>query len=80
MAIAQYDKDKAEQRIHIIEEIKELINSEKCPINKETGEKNLSEIAVLTAKNDELSEYAQLLYANNIPYDIKKGKNNGRIV
>ena len=68
-------RDTLEERIDIIEQIKNLINSPDCPIDKETGEKKLSEIAILARKNDELDEYAKLLQAANIHYETKNGKN-----
>ncbi len=68
-------RDTLQEKVHITEEIKNLINSPDCPIDKNTGEKNLSEIAILARTNDELEEYAKLLEASNIPCETKKGKN-----
>ena len=58
----------------IVDEIEELIKSEDCPKDKE-GNKKFSEIAILTKTNRELDEFAQLLEARNIPYELKEGKN-----
>jgi DNA helicase-2/ATP-dependent DNA helicase PcrA len=54
---------------YIVDEIEKLINSSECP--QKDGEKNLSSIAILTRKNDELAEYAELLKGKNIRYQIK---------
>lgn len=68
-------RDALQEKVHIIEEIKELINSPNCPRDKRTGEKKLSEIAILTRTNDELTQYGNLLQSANIPYETAKGKN-----
>ena len=68
-------RDILQERINITQEIKNLINSPSCPKNKETNEKDLSEIAILTRTNEELEEYAKLLQNLNIPYETAKGKN-----
>jgi len=58
----------------IADEIENLVNSEFCPKNKDTGEKMLSEIAVLTRSNAELASFAELLKARSIPFELKDGK------
>ncbi len=68
-------RDTLEERIDVVEQIKELISSSYCPVDKKTGDKNLSEIAILAKTNDELEEYSKLLQAANIPYETKNGKN-----
>ncbi len=68
-------RDSLEEKIDIVDKIKELINSTDCPIDKNTKEKKLSEIAILANKHDELEEYAKLLQAENIPYETANGKN-----
>lgn len=67
--------DEEQQANDIVKEIDELINSAECPINKDTKEKDLSEIAILSTSNDELAYYAELLHNRNIPYELKEGKN-----
>lgn len=66
--------DEEQQASDIVKEIDELINSDNCPINKETLEKDCSEIAILATSNDELAYYAELLHNRNIPYELKEGK------
>ena len=56
----------------IVSKIEELINSNDCPVSN--GEKDLSKIAVLTRDNAELNEFAKLLEAKNIQYQIKANK------
>ena len=58
----------------IIEEIENIINSDRCPINTKTGEKDLSKIAILARENVQLAEFAKLLEAKNIQYQIKVSK------
>ena len=57
----------------IISDIEKLIKSGECPKNKE-GEKDLSKIAILTRENIELSNFAKLLEAKNIQYQVKTNK------
>ena len=57
----------------IVEDIKTLINSDKCPID-DNDEKKLSSIALLFRKHDEIKPYIQLFKANDIPFQIKQGK------
>lgn len=57
----------------IVEEIEKLVNSAECPLN-ENGEKDLSEIAILTRSNDELTQFAEMLKERNIPSELKDGK------
>lgn len=58
----------------IVNEIETLINSDKCPVN-DMGEKDLSQIAILTKNNSELSTFAEILKEHNIPSELKEGKN-----
>lgn len=67
--------DEVQQASDIVKEIDELIKSDECPVNKETKEKDYSQIAILSTSNDELSYYAELLHNRNIPYELKKGRN-----
>ncbi len=57
----------------IVDEIEKLINSPECPTD-ENGEKKLSEIAVLTRNNEELSTFAEMLKEKNIPSELKEGR------
>lgn len=57
----------------IIDNIEHIINSDKLPLNKD-GEKDLSKIAILTRENNELSNFASLLEAKNIQYQVKESK------
>lgn len=59
----------------IVEEIEELIKSDNCPKDKNTGKKLLSEIAILAKSNSELASFAELLKARDIPFELKDGKN-----
>ncbi len=56
-----------------VEEIEKIINAPYAPKN-EDGEVDLSQIAVLAQKNDELKVFADLLKAKNIPFQIKSNK------
>ena len=67
--------DEVQQANNIVKEIYELIKSSSCPIDKETKEKDYSQIAILSTSNDELSYYAQMLHNRDIPYELKEGKN-----
>ena len=58
----------------IVAEIENLVNSDECPKDKD-GNKNLSQIAILTVSNGETYEFSQLLKLKNIPYELKEGKN-----
>ena len=58
----------------IADEIEKLINSSECPKNS-SGDKKLSEIAILAKSHAELATFAQLLKDRNIPYELKDGKN-----
>lgn len=58
---------------HIVEEITKLINSDDCPKNVK-GEKDLSKIAIIAKKRDELQTFAQMLYGKNIRCQIDEGK------
>ncbi|MBR5303550.1 MAG: ATP-dependent helicase [Candidatus Gastranaerophilales bacterium] len=66
--------DEVSQALDIVKEIDELINSSSCPIDKETKEKDYSQIAILSTSNDELAYYAEQLHNRNIPYELKDGK------
>lgn len=57
----------------IVEDIEKLINSQSAPKN-DSGEVDLSQIAILSRKNDELETFAELLKAKNIPFQIKSSK------
>lgn len=63
-----------QETIQIVDEIEKLINSDKCP-KDDDGNKDLSEIAILMSKNDELGTYAEMFKNRNIPYELKEGKN-----
>lgn len=63
----KFEKEQ-DERTFIIEQIKNLVNSQTCP-------KKLSEIAILTKTNDELKKYERFLKANGIPVEITGGKN-----
>ncbi len=67
--------DEEQQANDILNEIEELINSPDCPVNKETKEKDYSQIAILSTNKEEIAYYAQLLHDRNIPYEVKDGKN-----
>lgn len=62
-----FEKD-TDERKYIVNRIKELVNSDKCP-------EKLSEIAILTKTNEELKNYEVYLKANGIPVEITGGKN-----
>ena len=66
--------DEVSQALDIVKEIDELINSSNCPIDKDTKEKDYSQIAILSTSNDELAYYAEQLHNRNIPYELKEGK------
>lgn len=57
----------------IVDEIEQIINSEDCPIDK-NGDKNLSEIAIITRSNEPLLTFAEMLKEKNIPSELKEGK------
>lgn len=57
-----------DERAYVVNRIKNLINSDKCP-------EKLSEIAILTRTNDELKQYEVYLKANGIHVEITGGKN-----
>ena len=66
--------DLKQENNFIIDSIENLIKSDVFPLNNE-GEKDLSKIAVLTRENNELEEFANLLEARNINFQIKESKN-----
>ena len=58
---------------YIVNDIKKLIESDKCPIDEKSGEKKLSEIAIISTKKSELREFEQLLKAKNIYCQLNEG-------
>jgi len=64
--------DTIQEQTEIVNEIEALINSTDCPTKD--NQKQLSQIAILTRSNFEAQEYAELLKARNIPYELKDGK------
>lgn len=66
--------DIMQEYTEIVEEIEQIINSDKCPKNKDTGEKAYYEIAILTRTNDEAQSFAEMLKLRNIPFELKEGK------
>ena len=65
--------DSLQEMNHIVEEIQNLVNSDSCP-KKENGEKDLSQIAIISKKRPELQSYAEMLKGKNIPFQIDEGK------
>lgn len=65
--------EKIQEMNHIIDEIKELVKSENCPKDKD-GNKDLSQIAIISKKRDELKQYMEYLRGENIPCQIDEGK------
>lgn len=57
---------------HIVDDIQNIINNN-CPTD-DNGENRLSQIAIISKKRTELSTFAELLEARNIPYQIDEGK------
>ncbi len=57
----------------IVKNIEDLIKSDRLPLNDEK-EKDLSKIAILTRDNQELQNFASLLEAKNIRYQLKASK------
>ena len=55
---------------YIVDDIENLIKTSEFPKNSK-GEPDLSSIAILTRKNNELEAYADLLRARNIKYQVK---------
>ncbi len=66
--------DNSQENNFIINKIEEIINSNDLPKNKE-DEYDLSQIAILARENNELTNFANLLEARNIKYQIKENKN-----
>jgi len=58
---------------HIVDEIDSLIKSDNFSVN-EKNQKDLSQIAIICKKRDELNKFAQMLKGKNIPFQIDKGK------
>ncbi len=67
-------KDINQENNFIINKIQSIINSNELPKNKD-NEYDLSKIAVLARENAELRNFAGLLEARNIKYQIKESKN-----
>ena len=65
--------DNKQENNFIIDNIEQIIKSDKLPLNKD-NKKDLSKIAILTRENSELSNFASLLEARNIQYQIKESK------
>lgn len=65
--------DIKQENNYIADTIEQIIQSDKCPVNK-NGAKDLSQIAILTRENNELNNFAKLLEAKNIQYQIKTSK------
>ncbi len=57
----------------IVNEIETLIKSDECPTD-DSGNKKLSEIAILTKDNNSLATFAEMLKERNIPAELKEGK------
>lgn len=62
-----------QEYLDIVDEIKNLIDSNDCPKN-EKGEKNLSQIAVISTSNEQLQIFADKFKDKNIPTELKEGK------
>ena len=58
---------------YIADDIEKLINSDSCPIDEKTGEKKLSEIAIISTKKSELKEFENRLKSKNIPCQLNEG-------
>ena len=52
---------------YIVDDIEKLVKSENCP-------QELSQIAIITKKRQELQTFGELLKAKNIPFQIDEGK------
>lgn len=65
--------EKSQELNYIVKEIENLISSRKVSLNN-NGDVDLSSIAVLTRNNDELIEFAELLFNKNIKYQLKTTK------
>lgn len=66
--------DLMQEYTEIADEIEKLVASDDCPTDDD-GNKKLSEIAILTRTNGELGEFAEMLKARNLPFELKDGKN-----
>lgn len=66
--------DIMQEYLEIVQEINELVHSDECPVSPDTGEKDYSQIAILTRTNEQAQKYAELLKLKNIPYELKEGK------
>ena len=58
---------------YIADNIKQLVESDLCPIDEKTGEKKLSEIAIISTKKSELRDFEQLLKSRNINCQLNEG-------
>ncbi len=67
-------KDIKQENNFIVDEIIRIKDSDELPLTK-NGERDLSQIAVLAVTNDELENFASLLKAKAIPYQIRTTKN-----
>ena len=65
--------DNLQENNNIATEIKELMDSDKLPLN-DKGEKLLSEIAILAKSHEELYVLADFLRGKGVPYELKEGK------
>jgi DNA helicase-2/ATP-dependent DNA helicase PcrA len=65
--------DPSQENNYIVEEIENIISADSMPVNEE-GEKDLSQIAILTRWNKEIEHFAELLKSKNIPFQIKSSK------
>lgn len=63
----------------IVDEIVNLIESDDCP-KDDSGNKKLSEIAILTRDNNSLATFAEMLKEKNIPSELKEGKSIFQII
>lgn len=58
---------------YIVEQIKELTQGSDCPV-KDDGNKDYSQIAIISKKRAELQTFAELLKNKNIPFQLDEGK------
>lgn len=58
---------------YIVDDIKTLTEDENCPV-KDNGEKDFSQIAIISKKRAELQTFAELLKSKNIPFQLDEGK------
>lgn len=65
--------DIMQEYVEIVNEIEAVVNSESCP-KKNNGDKDFSQIAILSRRNTELETFAQMLKERNLPYELREGK------